>query len=191
MENVLPIDPKEGNRQTEDALIRYTMFLTERLALDEGWWKHFPTEFGGRFYPRGDRAATNARSFPALAYVWAHLTLRRGAQGWEHATGDADEIYRQLQRTYSWYVESDPTVSEITSNPGKNLADRSPSGRTYLAYSQHLKERYGPRSGRTVKGVINAHNTALHWAWLMEEARSAIRRSDSSGAMGRCCLEIS
>jgi hypothetical protein len=114
MENISPIDPNEGNRQTEDTLIRYTMFLIERLALDQGWWKHFPHQLSGRFYPAGDRAATNGRSFPALAYVWAHLTLQRGPQGWVHHPSDADVIYHQLQQTYSWYLETDPTVTEIT-----------------------------------------------------------------------------
>jgi hypothetical protein len=171
MENVSPIPREEISRQTEDWLIRLTMFVVERLAQDQGWWKfHEWTGGGGVQFPRGDRFTDDARSFPALAYVWAYLTMRRTPQGWIHVPGDADGIYRQLQQTYSWYLESDPSVTSITPNPAHNFADRSPSGTPYLAYSQHLKERYGPDSSETVKGVINAHCTALHWAWLMAEA---------------------
>jgi hypothetical protein len=159
MENVSPIDPHERNRQTEDALIRYTMFLIERLALDQGWWKHFPTEFGGRFYPRGDRAATNSRSFPALAYVWAYLTMRRTPQGWLHVPSDADLIYHELQKIYPFY---------ITSDPAPNLADQTPSGVPYIAYSAHYRERLG--ASDATRRTINVHSHALHFAWLMQEA---------------------
>ncbi|HKQ73372.1 MAG TPA: hypothetical protein VJ810_06585 [Blastocatellia bacterium] len=171
MENVAPVPPAETNRQTEDWLIRLTMFAMDQLATDHGWWAAPAwTGGGGVEFPAGDRYTDDARSYPALAYVWAHLTMRNGPQGWTHAAGDADAIYHQLQQTYSWYIESDPAVTEITSNPAMNFADRSPSGAPYLSYSQHLKERYGPDSDRTVKGVINTHSTALHWAWLMAEA---------------------
>jgi len=171
MENVAPAPPGETNRQTEDWLIRLTMFAMDQLAADNSWWAAPAwTGGGGVEFPAGDRYTDDARSFPALAYVWAHLTMRHGPQGWTHAAGDADAIYQQLQQTYSWYLESDPEVTEITSNPARNFADRSPSGTPYLSYSQHLKERYGPNSDQTVKGVINAHSTAMHWAWLMAEA---------------------
>ncbi len=171
MENVAPVPPGETNRQTEDWLIRLTMFAMDQLATDHGWWAAPAwTGGGGVEFPAGDRYTDDARSFPALAYVWAHLTMRHGPQGLTHVAGDADAIYHQLQQTYSWYLESDPAATEITSNPAMNFADRSPSGAPYLSYSQHLKERYGPDSDRTVKGVINAHSTALHWAWLMAEA---------------------
>jgi hypothetical protein len=159
MENVIPISPSEENRQTEDALIRHTMFLIERLALDQGWWKHFPTEISGRFYPRGDRAATNSRSFPALAYVWAYLTMRRTPQGWVRVPGDADVIYHELQKIYPFYLISDPAP---------NLADQTPAGIPYIAYSSHHRERLG-RPDES-KRVINVHGQALHFAWLMQEA---------------------
>lgn len=171
VENVSPVPLEEVSRQTEDWIVRLTMFSVEQLADDEGWWRtHEWTGGGGVQFPRGDRFTDDARSFPGLAYVWAHLALRQTRQGWRHFPTDADEIYRQLQQTYPWYIESDPSVSRITENPAHNFADRSPSGTPYLSYSQHLKERYGPNSSQTVKGVINAHGTAVKWAWLMAEA---------------------
>ncbi|MCI0563018.1 MAG: hypothetical protein MN733_31460, partial [Nitrososphaera sp.] len=166
MEGVVPISPDEVNRQTEDYLIRYTMYMIERLALDGGWFKH--SEWGDEgestypYYPRGDRFATNARSFPTLAYIWAHLTMRRSPTGWVHVSGDADFIYQQLQMMYPFYLESDPTA---------NFADRSDAGTPYIAYSQHVKERYGKNKGKEPpKGPIAAHSEALHFAWLMQGA---------------------
>lgn len=162
MENTGLIDRMERNRQTEDVLIRYTMFLIERLALDEGWWK-LPAWTGGgdTYFPRGDRAATNSRSFPALAYVWAHLTMRKTPAGWIHVPSDADVIYHQLQQTYQYYINSDPA---------SNLADNTSTGVPYIAYSAHHRERLG--GGEVPRRVINAHSTALHFAWLMQEASS-------------------
>jgi hypothetical protein len=174
MDNVVPIPSAEINRQTEDWLIRLTMHLVERLALDDGWWRNFPWTV----YPAGDRGAANGRSFPALAYVWAHLTLQKTPQGWRHIAGDADVIYHQLQRTYGWFVASDPANRSIAT-PGQNLADHRPSGTPYIAYSQALKQRYDVQPSdpslqeafrSRPKGTINAHGHALHFAWLMIEA---------------------
>ncbi len=166
MEDISPISPAERNRQKEDALIRYTIFLIERLAIDQGWWTlpRWEGSAKGRVtqYPRGDRAATNSRSFPALAYVWAHLTMRRTPAGWTHVPSDADFIYHELQKTYPYYINSDPA---------QNLADNSPSGIPdipYIAYSAHHRERLG--GGEPTRRIINAHGTALHFAWLMQEA---------------------
>ena len=174
MESVVPIPPDEANRQTEDWLIRLTMHLVERLALDEGWFKHYAWSV----YPRGDRFATNSRSFPALAYVWAFLTMQKTPQGWQHVAGDGDVIYHQLQEIYDWFVESDPANRSIAT-PGLNLADRLPSGTPYIAYSAALKERYDQRPSdpcmheafdRRPSGVINAHSEPVHFAGLMQEA---------------------
>jgi hypothetical protein len=190
IEDVSPVPLDEASRQTEDWIVRLAMFAVDQLAEDDGWWRtHEWTGGGGVRFPRGDRFTDDARSFPALAYVWVHLALRQTRRGWQHFPADADAIYRQLQETYPWYLESDPTVSEITPNPAHNFADRSPSGTRYLSYSQHLKERYGPNSPRTVKGVINAHGTALKWAWIMAEASrlfgDTTRESDWHGVVTR------
>ena len=173
MENQSPIDRAQRNRQTEDALIRYTMFLTERLALDQGWWKHYAWKSSSKEietqYLRGGRFTTNSRSFPGLAYTWAHLTMRQTPAGWIRVPSDADVIYHELQKTYSYYTYSDPAP---------NFADYTTSGTQfqYLAYSVQERERWG--GAEPPRRVINSHGTALHFAWLMKEASSLFGDSD-------------
>jgi hypothetical protein len=162
--NLGPIDRTHIRRQREDAIVRQTMFLIDRLALDGGWWKGHAWKSGPTEYPRGDRGATHSRSFPIMIYLWAHLALRRSADGWLYVPSDADLIYRQLQKAGPFLAESDPAP---------NLADRTSSGTRYIAYSQAYRERLSglvrPRQ------VINAHSEALQFAWLMREASALAR----------------
>ena len=144
----------QGNRQIEDAYIRYSIHLRDRLADDGDWfrtpaWSH---------YPPSDRFTTHARSFPAILLTWAHLTMVRINGQWQHVASDADSIYHQLQRTFPYY---DPfsTTSFSDRLTGTDTA--------YLAYSLAQRERDGYSKSR---GVINAHAHALHFAWLMREA---------------------
>ena len=166
MEDISPINPAERNRQTEDALIRYTMFLIERLTLDQGWWTVPAWQSGETYYPRGDRGATHSRSFPALAYLWAYLTMLRTPAGWTHVPSDADFIYRELQKTYQYYINSDPAPNFADNTP--LWFPNSPFGFPYIAYSAHHRERLGGKE--PTQRVINAHSTALRFAWVMREA---------------------
>jgi hypothetical protein len=168
MGNLAPINRTDSRRQVEDALVRQTMFQMDRLTLDEGWWKNFAWAGTARgrltAYPRGDRGATHGRSFPVLIYVWAHLTLRRTADGWVHIPGDADLIYRQLQKAGPFLVESDPAP---------NLADRMASGLPYIAYSAYHRERLG--GAEPTRRIINVHSENMQFAWLMREAAALAR----------------
>src|SRR5690606_30040677 len=156
MDALVPVE-LSGHRFREDTLIRTGVHLRDRLALDDGWVRAPSWSGGQHTYPHGDRFTTSARSYPALVYLWAHLTMDQVGDRWVHVPGDGDCFYHQLQRTLPFLDPRSPSsFSDL----------RSATGTPYLAYSLALRER----SGNGPRGVINSHAHALHFAAQMREA---------------------
>ena len=143
------------NEVQEDFLIRISMHLRRRMELDGGWPKYPKWSK----YPHGDIFTAHSRSFPQLAYLWAHLTLKHYRDNWVHEPSDADIIYHQLQKLQDYYLPSSPKHFEDLIKPDKRIP--------YISYSAAKKERNSKKGPR---GVLNTHAHALHFAWIMREA---------------------
>jgi hypothetical protein len=154
MEDIGPVPPEPGSGLAEDTLIRLGVHLLARLDFDGGWFK----APAWSIYPPGDSFTTNGRSFPNLAYLWAHLALTDSGSSFVHTPGDHDEIYDALQRTFSFLDSGAPEPTFADQLGGGGL--------DHISYSLHLKEKLGNFGG----AVINSHSEALHFITIMIEA---------------------
>ena len=168
--------PTANDWLNEDALIRITMHLADRMKLDGGW-PQWPAWTGAVTYPRGDIFTAHSRAFPAMAYLWSYLTIEWEAGRWVHSQKDADLIYNQLQQLRRFYGVG-PDSSSV------NFRDRH-EGVDYIAYSASRKETLG----NGPRGVLNTHAQALLFAWIMKEA-SDLRGSSEDARKWRAIVEL-
>jgi hypothetical protein len=153
MESLVPIS-NTGTRQAEDAMIRWSVHLRDRMRADGGWFR----QPAWSIYPHRDAFTTTSRSYPSLVYLWGYLTLIKNGNSWTHVASDADSFYHQAQATYSFF---DPNST------GDNFADHNvATGTPYLSYSAAIHETDNP----IMAGHITSHAEAMHFAWLMRQA---------------------
>jgi hypothetical protein len=169
-------NPTANDWLNEDALIRITMHLADRMKLDGGW-PRWPAWTGAVTYPRGDIFTAHSRAFPPMAYLWTYLTVEWESGRWVHSQNEADVIYNQLQQLRPFYGVG-PDSSSV------NFRDHH-EGVDYIAYSASRKESLanGPR------GVLNTHAQALLFAWIMKEA-SELKESSEDARRWRAIVEL-
>lgn len=151
--------PIRGDVVAEDALIRTSMHLLERVERDDGW----PRTFAWSVYPDADWQAAHVGALLPLLSTWAHLEHVRGRR-------DARTIYDVLQGAY-------PILASA-------LQDRTEEGVPYIAYSAKKKQREGGPSG-----VLNTHARGVQFAAAMREAAESIADRETAERWGALVVE--
>lgn len=144
MNRLGPLFPGDVGPPRQAQFIRLAMHLVERMRDDDGWPR---TALWSPSYPAGDRFSVHARSFAAIAYLWAYLR-QRGQ--------DAQVLLDALQATRPYFIPRDT---------GPSFADEH-DGVPYISYSAARREK----THGSPRGVLNTHAHALHFASVMREA---------------------